>query len=934
MTLRYSFVALLTGLLWALVAGGPAFAQQTGTLTGTVTDTQGQPLTGANVVLAGTQKGTAAGADGSYRITNIPVGEYTVRVSFVGYQAVEREITIEGGSTRTQNFQLEIASLQGEEVTVTVGSRARNVAAEDMAVPVDVYGTEELQLAGAFETGRILQQIAPSVNFPQNTLSDGMDALRSFTMRGLSPDQTLVLVNGKRRHKSALVNRLGSGVQGGSSPIDLNSIPANAIERMEVLRDGASSQYGSDAIAGVVNIRLKDEALDPTVETRLGGYVTDPYDNDGTMYSVRPSFGVELGDEGGFLNFFGEYRLRTPTNRAGPSGKNPNFGFNWPFGCSPTPCDEVADTDGDGFYEVTQKNRTVDQPNFHWGDGKSENLLFWVNGAYPVANYDAEQPTEVYAFGGYSYRKGKGQGFYREEFSGDNWTNIYPEGFLPNFENPINDYSVSVGLRGMLGEWNYDLNVQQGLNDFQYNITNTLNASYGPYLSGNQTEFYAGTVRLAQSHVQLDVDRAYEVDALASPLNVAAGAVFRGDTYQIESGEEASWAGFEDAPWQISQTGGVPAAGAQVFPGFRPSQEVDRTRTNFGTYVDLEANVLDPLLINVAGRFENYSDFGSTLNWKVASRLDATDWLSLRGTAQTGFRAPNQAQKYFSKVSTTFIDNRPVQTGLFPVNSDVGNAFGIPDLTEETSFNLSGGIIFQPIQQFQISADVFNINISDRIILSEDLGEPGSPGAEQVRAILQENNTGAATASFFSNAIDTRTRGVDVTSKYALLLADGVQLQLRGAFNWTSTEVTGGPRNPERLGDQFDEQIFPPVNERALTEGSSPNTTTKLTARLATESVNVTLRGSRYGEQLVPDDDGFPDEYTMGPEYIFGAEVGYSPLQDDAVNIAVGVDNAFDVYPDRAPEVNDPFDVILPYPRNSPFGFNGRFVYSRLTISL
>mgnify|MGYP006284520405 CR=1 FL=1 len=928
MTLRYFSTVFLAGLAWVLFAGGLALAQQPATLSGTVEDTNGSPLPGANVVLQDTDYGTAAGADGSYSIEDITPGTYTVRVSFVGYEVIEQEITLSAGANVTRTFTLASAPLQGEEVIVTVGSRSRNVAAEDMAVPVDVYGTEELQLAGAFETGRILQQIAPSVNFPQNTLSDGMDALRSFTMRGLSPDQTLVLVNGKRRHKTALVNRLGAGVQGGSSPIDLNAIPANAIERMEVLRDGASSQYGSDAIAGVVNMQLKDEALSPTVETRFGGYVTDPYDNDGTMYSVRPSFGVELGNEGGFLNFFGEYRLRTPTNRAGPSGANSDFSFNWPFSCSPTPCDEVADRDGDGFYEVVQKNRTVDQPNFHWGDGRSENFLFWANGAYPVANYDAEQPTEVYAFGGYSYRKGKGQGFYREEFSGDTWTNIYPEGFLPNFENPINDYSVSVGLRGMLGEWNYDLNLQRGLNDFQYNITNSINASYGPFLSGNQTDFYAGTVRLAQSHVQLDVDRAYDVSALASPLNVAAGAVFRGDTYQIESGEEISWAGFEDPPWQISQTGGRPAAGAQVFPGFRPSQEVDETRTNLGVYADLEANVLDPLLINVAGRFENYSDFGSTFNWKVASRLDATDWLSLRGTAQTGFRAPNQAQKYFSKVSTTFINNRPVQTGLFPVNSDVGNAFGIPDLNEETSFNLSGGIIVKPIQQFQLSVDYFNIQIDDRIILSEDLG-----GAK-IREILRNANTGAATASFFSNAIDTRTRGLDVTSKYALILTDGVQLQLRGAFNWTDTELTGGPRNPRRLGEEFSEQIFPPVNRRALTEGSSPTTTTKLTARLATESVNVTLRGSRYGEQLIADEDGFPDEYTMGPEYIFGAEVGYSPLQSDEVNIAVGVDNLFDVYPDRVPEVNDPFDVILPYPRNSPFGFNGRFIYSRLTISL
>lgn len=927
MSQRYLTTIVLAGVAWLCLAAGPALAQQNGTLTGTVTSTEGEALTGANVVLAGTEKGTATGADGSYRITGIEAGTYTVRVTFVGYESIEREISIQGGSTRTQNFELEAAPLQGEGVTVTVGSRAQNVAAEDMAVPVDVYGTEEIELAGAFETGQILEQIAPSVNFPQQTLADGMDALRSFTMRGLSPDQSLVLVNGKRRHKTALVNRLGGGVQGGSSPIDLNAMPANAIERMEVLRDGASSQYGSDAIAGVVNIRLKDEPLDPTVETRLGGYVTDPYENDGTTYSVRPSFGVSLGDEGGFLNFFGEYRLRTPTNRAGPSSFN--------LGDYNDSGDELGDPDGDNLYEVIDKNNSVEQPAFHWGDGRSENYLMWANGAYPVANYDAEQPTEIYAFGGYSYRKGKGQGFYREGVDNGNWTQIYPEGFLPNFENPINDYSASVGLRGMLGDWNYDVNAQTGYNDFQYNITNSLNATYGPTVSGNQTEFYSGSVRLRQSHVQADVDRTYEV-GFSSPLNVAAGAVFRADTYEIDAGEDASWA---DGPWDINQNGGPATPGAQVFPGFRPEQEVNETRTNVGTYVDLESNVVEPLLVNVAGRFENYSDFGSTLNGKIAMRLDVAEELSLRGTAQTGFRAPNQAQKYFSKVSTTFIDNEPFQTGIFRLDSDlndVAEELGVEPLQEETSVNLSGGIILQPIEQFQISADYFNIRIDDRIILSGDIGvgqNLSEEAQENIRSILQ--GTGAETASVFTNAIDTETQGVDVTAKYAALLADGVELQLRGAFNWTKSEVVGGPRNPEQLSDEFDEQIFGRVAQLSLTE-STPETTGKLSATLRAGPVNLSLRGSRYGEVLVPNNDPAA-QYSLSPEYTFGGEIGYSAF-DDQVSLAVGARNLFDAYPDLPPSLgtDNPgaFDIVLPYDRASPIGFNGRFVYSRLTITL
>ncbi|WP_162899723.1 TonB-dependent receptor [Salinibacter ruber] len=921
--LRYASTLLLAGLTWGLAAVGAAPAQQAATLTGTVEDANGAPLPGANVVLLDSDYGTAAGADGSYSITGIDPGTYALRVTFVGYETIEGEIRFEPGEEATRTFALERAPLQGEGVTVTVGSRARDMAAEDMAVPVDVYGTEEIQTSGAFETGRILQQSAPSVNFPQNTLSDGMDALRSFTLRGLSPDQTLVLVNGKRRHKSALVNRLGAGVSGGSSPIDLNAIPANAIERIEVLRDGASSQYGSDAIAGVANLRLKDEPLDPTIETRIGGYATEPYPNDGTTYSVRPSFGVELGDDGGFLNFFGEYRLRTPTNRAGPA--------NFNLGPAGQAGDEIADPDGDGLFDIVDKNNSVEQPAFHWGDGRSENLLFWANGAYPVANVNAEQPTEVYAFGGYSYRKGKGQGFYREGTDDGNWPQVHPEGFLPNFENPINDGSVVVGLRGMLDEWNYDLSAQTGFNYFQYNITNSLNASYGPSQEGNQTDFYAGAVQLQQTVVQLDVDRGLEV-GLASPLNVAAGALFRADNYQLKAGEEASWAGFENPPWGINQNGGTPAPGAQVFPGFRPEQEVDETRTNIGTYVDLQADLIDPLQVNIAGRFENYSDFGSTVNGKVALRFEPVSQLAFRGTAQTGYRAPNQAQKFFSKVSTTFIDNQPVQTGIFRINSDVGNALGIPDLEEERSVNFSGGVIIEPVERFQVSVDYFNIQIDDRITLSGDLGEPGSPGEEDIKRVLSENNTGASTASFFSNAIDTKTEGVDVTSKFSALLADGIQLQLRGAFNWTDTEITGGPRNPTTLNRDFDSVILAPDDRRALTEGALPNTTTKLTASLTAGPVDLTLRGARYGELLNADDDIEADQFTLDPEYVFGGELGYS-MFDDQVSLAVGARNLFDNYPDLDPNKGT-FDIILPYNRAHPMGFNGRFVYSRLTISL
>jgi iron complex outermembrane receptor protein len=472
----------------------------------------------------------------------------------------------------------------------------------------------------------------------------------------------------------------------------------------------------------------------------------------------------------------------------------------------------------------------------------------------------------------------------------------------------------------MLANWNYDVSAQTGRNDFQYNITNSLNATNGPTQAGNQTEFYAGSVKLWESQFQVDVDRGYEV-GFASPLNVAVGAVFRAENYIIDAGEEASYA---NGPWEINQNGGIPDFGAQVFPGFRPEQEVDETRTNVGVYADLETDLVESVLINVAGRFENYSDFGSTINGKVALRFQPIEQIALRGTAQTGFRAPNQAQKYFSKVSTTFIDNEPFQTGIFPVNSDVGNALGVPDLQEETSLNFSGGIILKPFPRFQITADYFNIQIDDRIVLSGDLS------GDAVEQALQ--GTGATVASVFTNAIDTETQGVDVTAKYAVLLADGVQLQLRGAFNWTDNDVVGGPRNPTQLEEVFGEQIFGREAQLNITE-AFPSNTTKLSATLTAGPVDLTLRGSRYGEVLSPDDQPGPDEFLLGEEYVFGGEIGFRALNDQ-VNLAVGARNIFDNYPDINPVINSSFDVIFPYDRATPIGFNGRFIYSRLTVTL
>lgn len=894
-TLLFSGLILLIPLVLA--------AQNTATISGTITDDSDQPLAGANVLLIESSQGAAANAEGEYQIENIQPGTYTIRVTFVGYRTISDEITLSAGQTVSRDFTMEASAYMGEAVVVTVGSRAGRTAADELAVPVDVYSAGDLEKAGTSEVGLMLQQVSPSVNFPRQTVADGMDALRSFTLRGLSPDHTLVLINGKRRHKSALVNRLGSGIQKGSSPVDMNAIPASAIKQMEVLRDGAAAQYGSDAIAGVVNIQLKDEPLPFSLAYQIGGHATDDFSNDGTTHDINATYGLPIGEEG-HINLFGEIRFRDPTNRAGASPRDQIVAGD---------ADEVLDIDGDGVNEVFQKNNPVPQPNFHWGNGESDNYYLWTDAAVPVG-----EEAEVYAFGGYSFRDALGQGFYRRSLGSRNWPQIYPIGFLPEFDIKINDYSGSLGLRGQMGEWDYDLNLQTGNNDFEYNIDNSLNMTLGP--NSTQTSFFAGTVSFQQSHAMLDLSRTFDI-GLAGPLNVAAGAIYRLDQYQIEAGEENSYI---DGPVKYKVVNGDStrlAPGAQVFPGFRPSQEVDEDRSNVGAYLDLETDITDKVLVNAAARFESYSDFGETLTGKLALRFQPQEELIFRGAVSTGFRAPNLAQRYFSKVSTTFIDNVPYEVGLFNNASQVADVLGVPDLKEEKSFNVSGGLAVSPTDNFTFTVDVFHIDIEDRIILS------GNLAGQQIEDLVSQ--FGAQRVQVFSNAIDTRTWGIDLTATYRTLVGQKGSLFLKGAFNSTSNRLASKVRTPSQLDQSFGESIFG-REARLELEKERPENTLNLESTYENGPFTFSLIGKRYGEVLVPDDT--PDEdYTLGTEWVFNMSTSYEIVEDYAT-ITVGARNLFDNYPDLTP-ASENFLGIFPFPTASPMGFNGRYVYSKLSIT-
>jgi iron complex outermembrane receptor protein len=485
----------------------------------------------------------------------------------------------------------------GDRTTITVtGSRASNRSAAETAVPVDIIDREMIEATGAAELGRLLQKLAPSFNFPQSFVSDGTDLIWPASLRGMGPDQVLVLVNGKRRHQQALVN-VQQSIGRGSAGTDINTIPISAIERIEILRDGASAQYGSDAIAGVINIILKSQSEGGSVMAEYG----KTYEGDGRTYRVAGNGGFKLG--GGFLNITGEYVERGETNRAGLDSLR----------VSPP--------------RVTQRI----------GDAETKSGLLWVNGAIPFGR------TELYFFGGASSREGNSSGFFRPSSDGRTIPALYPAGFLPTLLTTTDDYSFAVGLRGDINrKWTYDLSINRGHNQFEFASSNSANVSwyYEPRAGGGifgetPTSANDGTLRFKQWTANFDVKGTADWGIGKQPLALAAGLEWRQDGYQIIAGDPVSYTyGRTNNPTIFipNQGGTAAAAGIQGFPGFSPATEVDGKRSSFGIYGDAEAALTSQLLLGAALRFEDYSDAGTNTTGKASLRFQATPQFAVRGS--------------------------------------------------------------------------------------------------------------------------------------------------------------------------------------------------------------------------------------------------------------------------------------------------------------
>ena len=814
------------------------------------------------------------------------------------------------------------------EEVVIVGTRIEGRSITDSPVPVDLITSEDMLRTGQLEVGRAIQRLIPSFNFSSSTISDGTDAVRPATLRGLGPDQVLVLVNGKRRHASALIH-VNTSVGRGTAGTDMNALPLGAIERIEVLRDGASAQYGSDAIAGVINIVLKDD-----YEGGFRANWGETSSGDGEQFTASLDKGFKIGEYGTLHTTF-EYRNRGRTNRAGLTGV-----VQYPdtvtcslgdTGCTASDFPNLqAGSYPAGTTVVTadpgDKERDFNRRNFRIGDASSEQFSGVLNFQTSIDRF--WKGAEAYAVADVSRRSNESGGFYRRanQLANNPAGSAYPDGFLPLIDTTILDFSFGGGVtREFDNGLKVDLGVIHGGNLFNFEVNNSHNASFVAANPGQSapTSADAGDLELYLTTVNLDF-------ALPFPdekVNMAWGAELRRDNYQIEAGELYSYEDYDGAE------GGN--AGIQVFPGFRPTNAVNESRYAAGAYSDMEIFFADWFRVSPAVRYEYYSDFGATINGKVAAKADLNDMLALRGSVSTGFRAPSMQQLYFNNVSTQFRpdpddDTMQVQReiGTFRNDSAIAKAVGIPELKQETALNLSGGFVWQPDSAFTLTTDFYYIKVKDRIIVSGQLasGTEGLPPGV-VDALAAE---GVGGAQFFMNAVDTETRGVDIVATWAVPFVQkgALDLSLLGALIDTDVTSVNLPAGlPSAL---FTDQ------DRSIIEEWQPKSRFTFSALYQRDRLSAQVQLHRYGSYTVT--DGGRQEF--GSTYVTDAQLSYdfSPLGI----FKIGGNNLFDVTPDTntigqsrgGTVIDSDGNLIASSPgvfrysrRSAPFGFNGGFYY-------
>jgi iron complex outermembrane receptor protein len=780
---------------------------------------------------------------------------------------------------------------------IVTGTRVADRTRLDTLAPVDVLTAESLSHYGTTELAQAMSTVAPSMDFPRPSITDGTDHIRPATLRGLAPDQTLVLVNSKRRHQSALVNVNGS-IGRGSAAVDLNAIPLAAIETVEVLRDGASAQYGSDAIAGVINLRLREASSGGNATVSFGEYNTTVdtergvrNEHDGQTLLFSSWLGLPLGADG-FLTLSAEFRDRGPTSR--------------------------------GDFDARAAAPTPNVVTSRYGDADVQDSTLYLNAGLPVGDW------HLYGWAGYQKREGESAAFPRLANNANNQVSIYPNGFLPIIATDIHDFALGAGIRGAIAGWDSDFSVVYGSNTVDYRTENSINGSLG---AASKTSFDSGGMAYDQLVANISFVKGFDW-GLAGPANLALGIEGRREGYSITAGEPDSYRAGPTPP-----VGSTP--GAQGFPGFQPANAVDKSRTAYSAYGDLEVQFTQKFLASAAARAEDYSDFGSAVTGKLSARYDFTNAFALRGTASTGFRAPGLQQSYFTSTATNFISGVPVEVGTFPATSPISATLGAKPLEPEKSVNFSLGAVFR-VADFEATLDAYHIQITDRIVLSENLNQAN------VLPILAPFNVGAA--RFFINGVDTTTKGLDLILHYALRTDAAGKFDFTLAANKNETEVTRVPSTDVLSALSPPPPLFARINILTFEEGTPDS---KLSAAVnwsipyGKGRWGIAAKTTRYGQVVEPvvasagEQDGWRD-LTLTPTWLLDLALTGSML-DDRLALTVGADNAFDQYPETTPVARPnpsggaPLDInstnALAFSRYSPYGFNGRFYYARLTFN-
>ena len=769
---------------------------------------------------------------------------------------------------------------------VVTGTRAGNRTESSSLTPIDVISADVLKQTGTIDLTQALARAIPSLNFPFAPASDTFAFQRPFQLRGLSPDQVLVLVNGKRWHSGALLLSLGQIGQG-SQGIDLNTIPMSAIDHVEVLRDGASAQYGSDALAGVINIILKKGAEGGDVQATGGQYSA----GDGRQWQGSANFGVPLGGDKGWMRFTMEKSNQSPTNRAGVDRRP-------------------------GFSQLG--------PKFQFGavSFKNQNLLL-------NTQYDITPGVQFYAFGHYGRRVGEPRGFFRYGINTPSPNNpliglVYPDGFLPKEHGVSIDRSLVAGLRGVANGWHWDVSANYGGNRVFYSTLNTTNYALLNDFGSSPTGFHDGTLTATQQTFDIDISKEMHAGWLPNPVTVSFGTQWLRQAYNVEAGEPGSY---------YVGTSGV-RGGAQGFAGWGPQDAMSVARRDVAEYVQLETNLTDKLGVSLAGRHEDYTDFGTTTSGALSARFDFTDTFALRGSVSTGFRAPTLGQQHYSETtSASFGAGNSLGLppgiylrGLVPVDNPIALLLGSEPLKPEKSRNYTFGMVWNPTDALSLSIDAYQISVSDRIALSSSIST-STPAVVDYLAANGVTNLQYSGIAYFTNAGDVRSQGIDWVSSYRSDFSNGGTLMTTLSATYNKNKVTGVRPNPAVLDSLG--AIFQRLN-RSATKGLLADTAPRSKVIL-TETYNlgrwgVTGTATRYGRITSYGSTSYLDDQVYPHKWIIDLAVNYNV---DQWTFTVGSDNVLNTYPAKTRQDSDQ-NGAFPYSSSSPFGFQGAFVYGKV----